>query len=320
MSHEVETMAWANQVPWHGLGNKIDADSTVEEMTMAAGLNWEVEQHDCYANVDGEKINVGRKALVRSTDKKVLTITGDNWKPLQNKDALGFFRDYMEAGGAKLETAGSLRGGKIIWGLAALNKGYKLKGGDESKGYVLLVSPHEVGKAITVRATSVRVVCANTLALASQQEIAYRQSHLKEFDMDSAKATVELANQQIAQLAMDSETLMNLKMSEFDTVRTLAKFFQPVEQGISEKEDEERIRILIDDPKMMNKKLSDVLVSVNKAPGATPGNAWGVLNGVTHWADHVAGRTSDARLFRSWLGHTGQTKEKVKNTLLEMAQ
>lgn len=311
-------MAFANALPWHGLGNRVDASSSVEEMTAAAGLDWKVEQHPCFAEMEGEKIDIGRKALIRDTDKKILTITGDNWKPLQNSDAIGFFRDYMEMGGAKLETAGSLRGGKVIWGLAALNKGYTLKGGDVSKGYILITSPHEVGKAITVRATAVRVVCANTLALASRDTIAYRQSHHKQFNFDDAKKTVDIANQQIAQLAIESEALQGLKMSEFDTVRALSKFFQPMEKNISKTEEEKNIQAMISDPCLMNKKLSEIMVSVNTAAGATPENAWGVLNGVTHWADHVAGRERDARLFRSWLGTTGTAKEQVKNHLLEM--
>ena len=28
MSHEVETMAWANEVPWHRLGREIGNDAT----------------------------------------------------------------------------------------------------------------------------------------------------------------------------------------------------------------------------------------------------------------------------------------------------
>lgn len=321
MAHQVETMAYAGEVPWHGLGNKIKERSSIDTMVKAAGLDWEVEQHDCYTTVNGKKVPIGRKALVRESDHRILTITGENWKPLQNREALEFFRDYTSSGGAKLETAGSLRDGKVIWGLASLEKGYTLKGGDKSKGYILLVSPHEVGKAITARATSIRVVCNNTLQMASREEIAYSQSHLREFDQEAARATIQLANDQIAQLALESKALQGLKMSEFDTVRALAKFFQPVEEeNSSDKENAKRVQELIDDPTIQRKRLSEVLLSVNKAPGATPGNAWGVLNGVTHWADHVAGRETDARMFRSWLGHTGKTKEKVKNHLLELAQ
>ena len=32
MSHEVETMAYAGRVPWHGLGTKVAADLTPRQM------------------------------------------------------------------------------------------------------------------------------------------------------------------------------------------------------------------------------------------------------------------------------------------------
>ena len=40
----VETMAYAGEVPWHGLGVKVRPDLTPEEMLNAAELNWEVEK------------------------------------------------------------------------------------------------------------------------------------------------------------------------------------------------------------------------------------------------------------------------------------
>ena len=42
MSHEVETMAFANETPWHGLGNPVSNDMTPQEMMVASGCDWEV--------------------------------------------------------------------------------------------------------------------------------------------------------------------------------------------------------------------------------------------------------------------------------------
>lgn len=322
MAHEVESMAWAHQVPWHGLGNRVEGSVTVDEMLVQAGLDWEVQQHECWSEIDGKKVAVGRKALVRSSDHKVLSVTGPDWKPLQNRDALEFFREYTEAGGATLETAGSLRGGKIVWGLARVSAGFTINRNDSVKGYILLVSPHEVGKSITVRTTSVRVVCANTLAMAggvAGKGAEYRQSHINQFDHAAAKATVELVKEQIEAMRLDATALSQLQMSEFDTVRALARFFQPMtkEEAATVSEDE-RTKLLINDPALLNTQMEGVLWATKKAPGADPGNAWGVLSGVTYWADHMAGRSADARMFNSWLGDTGRKKTAVKDALLQM--
>lgn len=318
MSHEVETMAYANEVPWHGLGNKVDPNVSVEKMLTAAGLDWEVKQHKVYTKIGRTEIELPRLALVRETDKKVLTITGTEWKPLQNRDTLQFFRDWTKAGGARLETAGSLRGGKVVWGLASINAGFKLNGKDAVKAYILLTSPHEVGKAIQLRTTGVRVVCANTMAAAfSSSNLHYSQNHLKDFDVAAAKETVKLAKEAMEQLHLDAKALQQLKMSESDSVRFLASFFQPAEAGEDERK---QAKALINDPSLQNKNMKSVLWAMDKAPGATPGNGWGVFNAVTYWADHMAGRERDARIFRSWLGHTGSTKEKVKQELLELVK
>ena len=45
MAHEVETMAYAGEVPWHGLGNRVvnpaDAVSPLR-FRQLAGVDWEV--------------------------------------------------------------------------------------------------------------------------------------------------------------------------------------------------------------------------------------------------------------------------------------
>lgn len=347
MSHEVETMAFANATPWHSLGNRVDPSVSIEEMLKAAGLDWEVKLHPVFAYVDGEAIELSRQALIRSTDKKVLTVTGDDWHPVQNRDTLEFFRDYTQEGGATLETAGSLRGGKVIWGLANLGNSFTVNGTDVTKGYLLLTSHHEVGFATSLRTTSVRVVCANTLAMA-ERDIGgrvHKQNHTKAFDQVKAKDAIGLARYQFEQAGRDAEKLTKLKLSEFDATKFLASFFQPLPEpkdkakfsgqdefiaqalqptnkdrgiGVFSHHDEFITKMLAD-TSLQSKQLAGVIHSMNNAPGAAPGTAWGVLNGVTHWCDHVAGREADARLFNSWLGERGRTKIAINRALVEMA-
>ena len=57
MAHAVETMAYAGQVPWHGLGTKVEGDLTPQEFMKEAGLDWEVVSVPAYANYKGKKIH-----------------------------------------------------------------------------------------------------------------------------------------------------------------------------------------------------------------------------------------------------------------------
>lgn len=317
MAHAIMSMAFAGETPWHGLGNRVDKSVTVDEMLVAAGLDWSVSKQPLFSEVEGQRVMIPNKmALMRDTDKHVFSIVGKDWKPFQNAEALEFFREYTEAGGATLETAGALHDGKVIWGLANINKGFTINGRDEVKGYILLISPHEIGSSITVRTTVIRVVCANTLAMAlsGNKKPEYRQSHATDFNFAAAKETIQLAQHQVGLHEKESKVLTNLKMTAFDTVRFLAETFQP-----EMSHEKAQVAALLTNPSLQNRTLGHVLESTVRAPGATPGNAWGILNGVTHWADHVAGKTQDSRLYNSWMGKTGATKLAVKTRLLEMA-
>lgn len=317
MSHAVETMAWRNEVPWHGLGVQVSGIPSVDEMIKAAGLDWEVRQYPMFANVAGEFVPVKqRQALVRETDKKILTVTGPNWNPLQNKEMFEFFREFTEAGNCELETAGSLHGGRVIWALASIKHGFTLKGGDAVRGYILFISPHEVGKSILLRTTAIRVVCANTLAMAMNSGVTqYSQNHLTDFNHDAAKAAVGMAKDQLDQFEKDAKKLSKLELSDFDTMRVLAPFF--VDQP-DDRNPDEWIGALLDDADLRGRSLNGVIDSLYDAPGALPNTGWGVLNAVTHWADHSAGNKADARLLSAWSGERMTLKTDVLEKLMEL--
>ena len=48
MAHQVETMAWAGDKPWHGLGVEVDANLTPLQMQEAAQLDWTVSKRPSY--------------------------------------------------------------------------------------------------------------------------------------------------------------------------------------------------------------------------------------------------------------------------------
>ena len=77
MAHAVETMAYAGEVPWHGLGKQVLPDLTPEQMLYEAGLDWSVEKIPAFAEVNGEK--VASTNLLWFGDSKVLDVVGDDW-------------------------------------------------------------------------------------------------------------------------------------------------------------------------------------------------------------------------------------------------
>lgn len=312
MSHHVESMAYTNEVPWHGLGARVDQAPTVKEMIRLAKLDWRVDRVPMQVN--GVDVP-GFAALQRSSDKKILDVVGAHYKPVQNVDAFKFFVEFVEAGGATMETAGSLRGGKLVWGLADLKASFKMKNKDDVvKGYLLIASPHEQGRSFTIRFTTVRVVCNNTLTLAlTDYSRKFSMNHRSTFDdtmIAKAKDTLGIARDQLGEFEHNAKVLQKLNLKERDIIRILQPVYQP---DVALKD------LLADFDEHANSKMKAVLGALSKAPGAEPGNGWGVLNAVTYYSDHIASRTADKRLTNAWLGRTAGHKEAVLTKLLEMA-
>jgi phage/plasmid-like protein (TIGR03299 family) len=88
--------------------------------------------------------------------------------PLQNDQAFQFFDPFVSSGLVTLETAGSLREGKRVWILARIaeNSDVGIVGDDIVRKYLLLSNSHDGTTAVRVGFTPIRVVCANTLAMA----------------------------------------------------------------------------------------------------------------------------------------------------------
>lgn len=312
MAHEVETMAYANATPWHKLGVKVSGDLSPEEMCHKAGLDWTVALRPVYHELPHAFAEIeGHYALVRSTDKAVMTVVGDRWNPTQNVDAFRFFDKFVKAGGAKMETAGSLKGGRLIWGLCDLGNSFTLRGNDQVRGYLLLLSPHILGRSHIARVTPVRVVCANTLAMAlsGSAAIELRFGHQQPFDPSVAADAMGLVRENFSEFSRNAKILQKLNLSDEDVMAILAPVYQPnveLEELVSEEVDPSRT-------------IRSILDSYQNAPGAQPGNGWGLLNAVTHHADHKAGRDEDSRLASAWIGVEAGRKMKIFNSLLELA-
>ncbi len=315
--HEIETMAYTDEEPWHGLGSRVDNTLTPEEMVKAAGLDWRVEKRAIFYSKPKSvipEIEVQKKfALVRTSDNSCLSIVGNRYTPTQNIEAFSFFKEFVEAGDAKMETAGSLLDGKRVWGLANLQESFKLAGNDEVKGYLLVVSPHEQGKSLLIRFTPVRVVCKNTLTLAlGGIGDEFRMSHHSKFTnytIKRAKITLGIARERMNEFHENAKQLKKLTMSEADVQQFLAPLFQP-QTPIDD--------LVKDFRELANPKILRVMDVYKNAPGADPGTGWGVLNAVTYWADHVASKTADKRLANAWLSKTAVTKQQTLNKLLEV--
>lgn len=315
MAHNVETingkaqMAFAGETPWHGLGTAVPPDLTPEQMLDAAGLSWEVEKIKAYAKVGGKNVDVGRSALVRKNDNKILDIVSNDWNPVQNAEAFEFFNDFIAEGDMEMHTAGSLAGGQIIWALAKVKDGFSLFGGDDVESYLHFTNFHKYGFSTDVRFTPIRVICNNTLTLSLNTKVErfVKISHRREFNGDNVKLMLGIAQEKLAKYKEIASFLGTKRYTNENMVDYFKRVF-PVSGGPGVK-------------KELSKNANVALSVVDTQPGAdfARGTFWQLFNTVTYTTDHLMGRTQDSRLTSAWYGGARNMKTRALETALEMA-
>src|SRR5690606_11082450 len=128
------------------------------------------------------------KVLFRSDTKAALAVVGQRYQVVQPREILEFYRDLTDVAGFELETAGVLKGGRKCWALARTGQAGVVKGNDLTKAYVLLATACDGSMATTAQFTSVRVVCNNTLAVATAGAVnAVKVRHNTAFDAKAVK-------------------------------------------------------------------------------------------------------------------------------------
>lgn len=323
MAARVETMAWSNEVPWHGLGFKIGAAerSDPRAMMKAAGCNWKVAKRAIFTmDKAGKRMAIPNEfALVRDLDDAVLSMVGSLYKPVQNEQAFDFFAKFCKAGHMTMETAGSLWGGRYVWVLARLQQDFAIGKTDELRPYVLLMSPHAHGKSLIMQYTAVRVVCWNTMQMAlgdnlRGEKTAFRLPHSQNFEAktDEAEKVLKLATINTKALKEASTHLSRTKAAS----AMVEKYFLEVLGVETDKSGAFEGKTPVMLPKFR--------AALECAPGAMEKSAadtwWGALNAVTYVIDHMTGNDRETGLKNAWIGKNSVTKQTALLKALEYAK
>lgn len=276
MSAAVETMFYVREKPWHGLGTEVTEAPSSMDALIYAGLNWEVEQKNVYAE-DGRLIP-GYKANTRTTDNTTLGIVSDRYKVVQNEDAFQFTDDLLGEG-VTYETAGALQGGRKVWMLAKIPHRYIIAG-DEITPYLVVMNSHDGSSGIKVAMTPVRVVCQNTLNLALKSaKRTWASKHTENVltRVHAARETLWLAETYMGELGHSIDDLSQIKLTDKKVMELMQGFF-PVTEDLPEIQRKNNLRLLED----LKRRYFDApdLSHVGK-------NGYRFLNAVSDFATHA---------------------------------
>ncbi len=315
MAHLVESMAYVNETPWHGLGNRLSEKQPLEVWLEQAGMNWEVKETPVLYQADipgfNFRTNEEAKVLYRSDSLEALSVVSNRYKVVQPREVLEFYRDLTEVGGFELETAGVLKGGRKLWALAKTGQEVFLKGGDQVKGYLLLATACDGTLATTAQFTSVRVVCNNTLSMAVNDATgAVKVPHSTTFDPVAVKRELNLGVTAWDEFITQMKALSNRKIHRIEAMNYLVNVLGDAELPLSKQPNE--------------KAITSVFGLFNgQGKGATMDSAndtaWGLLNAVTEYVDHhKRARSTDNRLNSAWFGQGAAIKENALKEALAL--
>lgn len=298
MAHEItsrDTMFAVGETPWHALGTVLPHGTvlTSAEAMRIAKLGWSVDRVKLCA-VESQREVDRYVGLQRSDTGEILSVVSNRYAVLQNVDAFEFFDDAVARGVLRYETAGSLRGGRRVWILAALAIGpVEVAPGDTVKPYVLLANSHGDGLSVQAGLTATRVVCANTLAVALGSGLDCRERHLGDVTKRSADAFASITG--LAE-AMERQgdawrTMASAPADTHDVARMLAAVLQrPMRQIVGDK-DHKQAQLLDPVADAFERPRGGKMASVD-------GTWWGVYNALTEVLTHGArsSQTAEKRL------------------------
>lgn len=343
MAHQIETMAFVGQTPWHGLGNQLTQNQPIEVWAQQAGMDWRIESSNVSymaKNERGQNILMPyeeQRVLYRSDTHEPLSVVSQRYQEVQPKEILEFYRDLTEQSGFELETAGVLKGGRKFWALARTGQSAALIGKDVSNGYILLATACDGTLATTAQFTNVRVVCNNTLSIAirgqTSGEGVVKVPHSTKFDAEKIKQQLGISIKTWDEHMYEMKQLSQRKVTQQEAVAYFDAVFNNATLSVTDQEEsiiQYYLKAASMDKKSNSKSepngraMSKALEMFNgQGRGAelssAKNTAYGLLCSITEFVDHERRAMSrDHRLNSAWFGMGANLKQRGLEQALRM--
>lgn len=323
MSHELTVNAVTKQVefayrqsdgaPWHGLGQPMADNASIEEWRAAAGMNWRIQRAKVRYPVSRDpsvpmREIADKHVLLRSDTKDALGVVSDSYKVVQPGEVIDFFRDIVKVGGLELSAAGTIYGGKRFWATAKIGEASPTSVKDKVGGYLLLSTSADGSQRTEARRTTIRVVCRNTLAMAASEGQPWvKISHRTEFDPEQIKQFMGLNEAAWDAFRHQITRLANIPVDQ-DKAEELTEF------------------VLGGGEKVIASagynKILDLFNGAGKGADldGVRETGWGYVNAVTEYIDHWTRARSDENRFVSaqW-GPGADMKQRAVSAVLALA-
>lgn len=297
--HDLETngteaaFASLREPAWHGLGTVFNEEVTTAQMLELAHLDkWNVRLEPVYVQgVPAERFAVPSFAVVRTNpfdgEADVLSVVGQRYKVLQNEELFDFGATL--GSGARWETAGSIKKGRVVFGSLALERETVLDPNgvaDKVNTYMLLHTSHDGSVSVQASITPVRVVCANTLNFALRsvkQSFKIRHTQTLDGKMAAAREALGLAERYMDDFDKAAQALFAVPVTDSQVEDIFATAYP--------KPDKDASKAAL--TRWENKRVAVGEILFSDTTYAVKDTAWGVLNALTENLDWNRGVRND---------------------------
>lgn len=321
-------MAYTGEIPWHKLGTQVSGLQSAMNMMAHAGMDWTVETEPIY--LQNGVLIPDKAAIIRQDTREVFDIASDHYVPIQNAQNAETL-DAIIANGATVETMGAIDGGRICWALAKVPKTFEVVSGDVVETYILLTWGHDGKHGVTGYNTGIRVVCANTLNMATAKRAAFSVRHSKnaQVRIDEAREALGIVYKEMEDTAELFRKLAARPLTESESATYIEQVF-PYPASVRQESEAETLARLMGNPVgELEKAARDAMARVDEVRGIivrlmgegkgsefAPGSAWNAYNAVTEYTDHVypvlqSGQVSTTKQQAVLFGATAKVKDRA---------
>lgn len=293
MSHELTIrkngqieFCFAGDVPWHGLGIRLNERVSPMRALQEAGLDWTVGKTPAYAKVGDAYVEIPyRFATVRMDTGTPMGTVGPQWTPIQNREQAEFLEALAGEGGVQVECAGSIYGGCRTFWTCKLKDEIQVAEHDKVKEYLVLCNGHDGSTAFRAYWTPIRVVCRNTLEASLSGEkrktgFVIRHSSGVKQHVAEARRTLKICTEYY-DLARDAyQGLAAKRVTEAQYHKVLALAFPDPDPEVKNKEQAEA------KVAFQREQVTNNLRLECKALDKKNVSAWDVWNAFTFYASH----------------------------------
>lgn len=339
MAHELEITAdgrasfvYVGATAWHRLGTQIPEDTSIRDAAQLARADYPVAVEPVFRRIvvgdtDDYVESAVARVTVRTDTGKELGRVSPDYTAVQNVDAFSVLQPLLDADVARVEAGGVLRDGQDAWMLVQVRPEATSAEACEQLGiapYVLVRTNHSGRTGVLFQSTMVRVVCANTLRMAEESQIAGFGATVRHTGAAEARL-VTRAQAILARVLKDATVAANqftlLRRTFLDT-QLFRELVLNVAAPLPLPREDKPVPTFVRERADMKRNRITALWTAGKGHVGDH-SAWEALNAVVEWTDHddaAYGGVPANRLASLTDGSLAQTRQRVTAGLLAHAR